>query len=105
MEIINILGHNTDIAFLINQFVADIIDANMTFVRFAFLFFYVKFLQPFPDCKGLGIKIGHSKKLFRSNILQFLFGPVAILVSECWYAAGSWNTGSCHENNLLLFHN
>lgn len=89
MEIINILGHNTDIAFLINQFVADIIDANMTFVRFAFLFFYVKFLQPFPDCKGLGIKIGHSKKLFRSNILQFLFGPVAILVSECWYAAGS----------------
>ena len=44
VEIIDILSDNADLAFLIDQLVADDINTDMAFVRFAFLLLDIKFL-------------------------------------------------------------
>ena len=44
VEIIDILGDDADLAFLIHQLVADDINTDMAFVRLAFLLLDIKFL-------------------------------------------------------------
>lgn len=102
MKIVNILCHHNHLSFFIQKFVTDYVYTYVSDIRFTFRLCTIKVLQPFPDTKGIFLKIHKSEKLFRRDTLQFFLGPVPIFISKSRDPTCSRNSSTCHKNNLFF---